>query len=58
MKSDETKRRRHTMERGREESGLAIEDDGIGELRRRGFRWFVVLGFDSELEFESERTRV
>ena len=47
--------KRHTMERGREESGLAIEDDGIGELRRRGFRWFVVLGFDSELEFESER---
>lgn len=43
------------MERGREESGLAIEDDGVGELGRRGFRWFVVLGFDSELEFESER---
>lgn len=54
MKSDETKIRRHTMERGREESGFSIED-GIGELRRRRFRWIVVLGFDSELEFESER---
>lgn len=42
------------MERGREESGFSIED-GIGELRRRRFRWIVVLGFDSELEFESER---